>query len=190
MGAKNPKESMKMLMYTWHQTLKKFQKESPAVEEYYFNAYVVKKDKSDMCIVSVSVWQEPSHRPSIADWRRDCSPEGTPVIPREWYVSSFVFKSQETEKLKDSIHTGSSLFNFTRNYFYSFQIEIYWIAANYSREFEYHHESTIYLNINCARSENLEVKPSNWLISQTEKVTSLNISEMTSGSPLFIKAKL
>ena len=24
-----------------------FQKESPAVEEYYFNAYVVKKDKSD-----------------------------------------------------------------------------------------------------------------------------------------------
>ena len=30
-----------------HQTLKKFQKESPAIEEYYFNAYVVKKDKSD-----------------------------------------------------------------------------------------------------------------------------------------------
>ena len=39
------------------------------------------------CIASVSVQQGLSHRPSLADWRRDCSLEGTGVIPRERYVS-------------------------------------------------------------------------------------------------------
>ena len=39
-------------------------------------------------IASVSVLQGPSHRPSLADWRRGCHPEGTRVIPRERYASS------------------------------------------------------------------------------------------------------
>ena len=46
-------------------------------------------------IASVPVWQGPSSRPSLVDQRRGCSPEETRIIPREWYVSYFVFKTSK-----------------------------------------------------------------------------------------------
>ena len=58
-------------------------------------------------IASVSVQQGPSHRPPLADWRRDCSPEGTHVIPREQYDPYFVLKSQKIEKLEDFVYARS-----------------------------------------------------------------------------------
>ena len=53
-------------------------------------------------IARVSVRQGPSRRPSLADWRRDCSPEGTHVIPREQYVSLLCPQISEIEKLGNS----------------------------------------------------------------------------------------
>ena len=47
-----------------------------------------KRPNLTQSIASVSVRQGPSRRPSVADQQRDCSPEGTLVIPCEWYVSS------------------------------------------------------------------------------------------------------
>ena len=46
-----------------------------------------KRPNSTRRIASVSIRQESLRHPSIADWRREYSPEGTPVIPCEWYVS-------------------------------------------------------------------------------------------------------
>ena len=78
-----------------------------------------------------------------------------------------------------STHTGSTPFIRTGSYFiyagseklipdplfYSYQIRIFWVAANYSREFKYHRELTTCLRIICTGSENAWVKLSNWLIS-------------------------
>ena len=49
-------------------------------------------------IASVSVWQGPSHRPSLASWRRGCSPEGTHIILRQRYVSSLYPQISENWK--------------------------------------------------------------------------------------------
>ena len=51
-------------------------------------------------IASVSVRQGPSRRPSIADRLRGCPPEGTRVIPRQWYVSSFCPQISENWKIR------------------------------------------------------------------------------------------
>ena len=56
-------------------------------------------------IARVSVRREPSRRPSLVDRRGNCSPEGTPVIPRERYVSYFVLKNLKRIR-KVFIHTG------------------------------------------------------------------------------------
>ena len=49
---------------------------------------------------------------------------------------------------------------------YSYRIRVYSVAADYSRDFEYYRELTIYLEIICTGSKNIEVELSNWLISQ------------------------
>ena len=49
-------------------------------------------------IASVSVWQGPSHRPSLASWRRGCSPEGTHIILHQRYVSSLYPQISENWK--------------------------------------------------------------------------------------------
>ena len=139
-------------------------------------------------IARVSVRQGLSRRPSLADWHRDCSPEGTHVIPREQYVSLLCPQISEIEKLGNSysyrilvlfvqdpsylvpltvqrICSYRILFYLYRILFYLYLIRIYWITTDYSREFKYHFEQTICLKIICAGSENTWVKPSNWLIS-------------------------
>ena len=59
-----------------------------------------KRPNPTRCIASVSVWQGPWRRPSLADlhWQRDCSLEGTCIIPRERYVSSLCPQISENWK--------------------------------------------------------------------------------------------
>ena len=160
-------------------------------------------------IASVSVQQGPSRHPSLADWRCDCSPEGTSVIPRERYVSSLCPQISDNWKIgrfysyrilfihigskficyhwlsQEFVRTRTCLFMSDPKYLYrilflflpgpilfipdpkySYQIRVYSVAADYSRDFEYYCELTIYLEIICTGSKNIEVELSNWLISQ------------------------
>ena len=57
-----------------------------------------KRPNLTRCIASVSVQQGPSRSPSLADWRSDCSSEGTCIIPREQYVSSLCPQISENWK--------------------------------------------------------------------------------------------
>ena len=57
-----------------------------------------KRPNPTRCIASVSVQQGPSRSPSLADWRSDCSSEGTCIIPREQYVSSLCPQISENWK--------------------------------------------------------------------------------------------
>ena len=76
-----------------------------------------KRPNPTRCIASVSVWQGPWRRPSLADlhWQHDCSLEGTCIIPRERYVSSLCPQISENWKRIwriysywiRNIHTGS-----------------------------------------------------------------------------------
>ena len=61
-------------------------------------------------IASVSVRQGPLLRPSLADWRRDISPEGTRVIPRERYVSLLCPQIPETWKIKRFLFIPGPIF--------------------------------------------------------------------------------
>ena len=65
-----------------------FKEKSPAVKSIVLTPMLWKRPNPTWQIASVSVRQGPSHRPSLADWRRGCHPEGTRVIPRERYASS------------------------------------------------------------------------------------------------------
>ena len=69
-----------------------------------------KRTNLTRCIVSVSVWRGPSHRPSIAYLRRDCSPKGTHVIPREWYASSLCPQISEKWKIRRFLFIPSPIF--------------------------------------------------------------------------------
>ena len=96
-------------------------------------------------IARVSVRQGPSRHPSLAYQRRDYSPEGTRVIPREQYVSLICPQISENLKIRRFlfildpifIRTGSEIFDAidcTKDLFlpdpkYSYRIlfYLYWI---------------------------------------------------------------
>ena len=69
-------------------------------------------------IASVSIRQESLRRSSVTEQRREYSPEGNRVIPRERYVSYFVLKTSKILKESEEfysyrvwiIYTGSELF--------------------------------------------------------------------------------
>ena len=68
-------------------------------------------------IASVSIRQESLRRSSVTEQRREYSPEGNRVIPRERYVSYFVLKTSKIWKESEEfysyrvwiIYTGSEV---------------------------------------------------------------------------------
>ena len=85
--------------------------------KYYFNVLSWKRPNPTRRIESVSVRQGPLRRPSVADWQRDCSLEGTCVIPRERNVPSLCPQiskiGKESGKFYSyrirNVHTGSEI---------------------------------------------------------------------------------
>ena len=69
------------------------------VADYHRNYLDGKRPNLTRRIASVSVRQEPLRLPSLADWRRNCSPELTCVIPSKRYVSHFVLKTSKIWKV-------------------------------------------------------------------------------------------
>ena len=71
-----------------------------------------KRPNLTQCIASVAVRQGSSRHPSVADWCRDYSLEGTRIVPHERYVHSLCPQiPQKLEKnLENFIHTVSEIF--------------------------------------------------------------------------------